>query len=510
MEQVVMRSKIMGFDFLDEEFIEVRRGKRVVHCHGVFDLLHIGHIRHFKRAKSSGDILIVSVTPDCYVNKGPGRPVFNQELRAEAVASLGVVDYVLINKWPTAENTIHRIKPDIYVKGVEYEDESNDITAKIVNERTAVQSVGGDILYTEDITYSSSSLLNKYFPVFSDDVLSYLELFKRNHTVEQVLQYLDGAKNLSVLVVGEAIIDEYNFCTAIGKAGKEPVLVSKLDSKETYIGGALALANHVSSFCKKVTCLSYLGDRDNFKKLIDDKLNQNVTLSYEVKQSSPTILKRRYIEASTKQKLFETYDINDEEIDESLEESFLTRLQEEVNRFDVVIVADYGHGLISKRCVSYLTKHAKFLAVNAQANAGNHGFNCISKYPKADYVAIANRELQLTFRERHCAPVEHINCLYKDYDYKNIMVTDGKNGSFTSRKDGDIYAAPAFAGTVVDRVGAGDSVLAITSLCMAQGASSEVVGFIGNVVGAEAVNIMGNKNFIEKVSLKKHISHLMK
>ena len=74
------------------------QGKRVVHCHGVFDLLHVGHIRHFEKAKEMGDVLVVTTTPDKYVNKGPGRPAFNEKHRMEAIAALDVVDYVAINE----------------------------------------------------------------------------------------------------------------------------------------------------------------------------------------------------------------------------------------------------------------------------------------------------------------------------------------------------------------------------------------------------------------------------
>ena len=135
-------------------------GKKIVLCHGVFDLLHIGHIRHLEQAKRLGDILVVTVTPDKYVNKGPHRPAFPEDLRAETIAALDCVDYVVINKWPTAEETIQLLKPDIYVKGAEYRDASRDYTRKIIEEEAAVKSIGGEIAFTDDITFSSSSLIN--------------------------------------------------------------------------------------------------------------------------------------------------------------------------------------------------------------------------------------------------------------------------------------------------------------------------------------------------------------
>ena len=90
--------------------------KTIVHCHGVFDLVHPGHLRYFGEAKSFGEVLVVTLSPDRFVNKGPERPVFNQNLRAEALAALQVVDFVAINDTPSAVETILRLQPDIYAK----------------------------------------------------------------------------------------------------------------------------------------------------------------------------------------------------------------------------------------------------------------------------------------------------------------------------------------------------------------------------------------------------------
>ena len=107
-------SKFRTLEELAQLIIRLKgRGKRVVLCHGVFDLLHIGHIRHFEQARRLGDVLVVTVTPDPFVNKGSHRPVFPEQLRGEAIAALDAVNYVAINRWPTAEETIRLLKPDI-------------------------------------------------------------------------------------------------------------------------------------------------------------------------------------------------------------------------------------------------------------------------------------------------------------------------------------------------------------------------------------------------------------
>ena len=133
---------------------------RIGLCHGVFDLLHIGHIKYFQEAKSLCDFLIVSLTPDEFVNKGSGRPVFTEALRVEAIAALSCVDCVVINLWPTAIDTIKLIKPDFYIKGPDYKILENDITGKIFQEKEAVESVGGVLKFTSGEMYSSSQLIN--------------------------------------------------------------------------------------------------------------------------------------------------------------------------------------------------------------------------------------------------------------------------------------------------------------------------------------------------------------
>ena len=137
-------------------------GKIVVHCHGCFDLMHPGHIKYFQAAKMMGDVLVVTISPDRFVDKGPGRPAFNENLRAESIAALECVDYVAINKWPTAEETLRLISPDIYVKGQEFEN-MEDKTGKIQKEAEVIKEIGAEIRFTHEIVFSSTKLLNQYF-----------------------------------------------------------------------------------------------------------------------------------------------------------------------------------------------------------------------------------------------------------------------------------------------------------------------------------------------------------
>jgi len=158
-----MRDKCKDLDALAIIVAQLKaQGKKIVHCHGCFDLMHPGHIKYFQAAKEMGDVLVVTVTPDQFVDKGPGRPVFNQTLRVESIAALECVDYVAINKWSTAEETLRLLKPDFYVKGQEFQN-LEDKTGKIQKENDVVSQIGAKLAFTYEIVFSSTDLLNKYF-----------------------------------------------------------------------------------------------------------------------------------------------------------------------------------------------------------------------------------------------------------------------------------------------------------------------------------------------------------
>jgi len=137
-------------------------GRKVVLCHGCFDLMHPGHIKYFQAAKEMGDLLVVTVSPDIYVDKGEGRPVFNETLRTESIAALECVDFVAVNKWPTAEETLRLLRPDIYVKGQEFES-LEDKTGKLQKEHRILEEIGAEMRFTHGIVFSSTKLLNRHF-----------------------------------------------------------------------------------------------------------------------------------------------------------------------------------------------------------------------------------------------------------------------------------------------------------------------------------------------------------
>ena len=178
-----MKQKIFSIEDLREILKKKKlKEKKIVLCHGVFDLLHIGHIKHFNEAKSFGEILVVSLTPDEFVNKGPGRPAFNEKLRLQAIAALDAVDYVVLNSTSTAVNIIRKLKPNIYCKGPDYKNQRSDISGQIKEEIKATKKIGGKIIFTETMTFSSSKLINYYDDFHSDEQKKLIKRIKKKTT----------------------------------------------------------------------------------------------------------------------------------------------------------------------------------------------------------------------------------------------------------------------------------------------------------------------------------------
>ncbi len=484
--------------------------KKIVHCHGVFDLLHIGHIRYFEQAKGMGDILVVTITPDRYVDKGSHRPAFTESLRVEAIASLSCVDYVAINQWPTAEETLRLLRPDFYVKGSEFKNTASDMTGKMAREEQVVQEVSAKLAFAEDIVFSSTNLINRYLSNLPDEINKYLDLFRQRHDLREVMQILDGMASLNVLVIGDTILDEYQYCQAIGKSSKDPILALHYQSHDLFAGGVLAVANHVANFANKVQLVTVLGEHASHEEFIRSQLHPNVSPRFAVQPNAPTLIKRRFVEGYTFNKLFEVYVMDDSGLPAERNSEVCHWLREQLPEYDLVIAADFGHGAISKDMVRTLTAKSRFLAVNAQANAGNRGLHTVTRYPRADYACIAEHELRLETRVQNGNVRRLMDLMAQKLGCSQLVVTRGRNGCAVWNENGEFVQVPSFAQNVVDRVGAGDAFLSVTSLAAVQGVPNESLGFIGNVVGSLAVETLGNKKSIDKLSVQKYIVSMLK
>lgn len=486
------------------------RGKKIVLSHGVFDLLHVGHIRHFQQARQMGDVLIVTLTQDHLVNKGPHRPAFPQGLRAESVAALGAVDFVAINRWPRSVETIHLLEPDVYAKGPDYKVTEDDITGAIQEEADAVGRVGGEIRFTDDVTFSSSKLLNQHFPSFAKATMDYLDGFRRRYSADEVLGWLDRARKARPLVVGEAIVDEYQFCTAIGKSTKDPVLAVLQERIEPIGGGTLAIANHLAGLCQEVGLITQLGETERYDEFVRGSLRSNIRPIILTKSGCPTVRKRRIVDRYFGNKLLEIYIMNDRPTDGDDARLLCDTLSSELPSWDLTVVADYGHGMLPKSAIDVLCDRSPFLCLNVQSNAGNLGYSTVSKYRSASYICLASHEIHLELRDRELDMKGAVAEILRRVDCPQLTVTLGKSGSLHFDRATGFVEAPALATKIQDRVGAGDAVLALTSLLAFVGAPWDITAFLGNVAGAELVAELGSRVPLEHVVLSKHVISLLK
>ncbi|BAE48866.1 ADP-heptose synthase [Paramagnetospirillum magneticum AMB-1] len=506
------RDKVQSIESLAERAEKAREaGKTVVLCHGVFDLVHLGHVRHVEAARREGDILFVTLTADRFVNKGPGRPIFSENMRAEMLAALACVDGVGVNHGSSAESVLDAIKPDIYVKGSDYENPDEDITGKINSEREAVERHGGRVVFTKDITFSSSSLINRYLDVYDPPLRDCLNSLRERDALNDILELIEKIKDMKVLLVGDTIMDEYQFVTPQGKAQKENIIATLFRGREEYAGGVIAAANHVASFCREVEIITGLGGETDDEAFIRSHLRDNVRLTTVSMPGRPTTRKTRYVEPSHTRKMFEVYVMDDAPLAAAQVKVLDQLIADRAPEFDVVIVTDFGHGLVGPSTIDVLVKHSRFLAVNAQTNSGNFGFNMITKYPKADYVCIDAPEARLAVGDKFSDIRDVVGTMLpKRIECPRMIVTHGGHGCYTYDCATEMHRIPAFTKQVVDTVGAGDAFLAVTSPLVAAGGSMEHVGFIGNAAGAMKVGIVGHRKSVEKVPLVKFVTALLK
>ena len=504
--------KIVSLDNLKKIISNKKlKGRKVVLCHGVFDLLHIGHIKHFNEAKKFGDFLIATVTPDAYVNKGPNRPVFSCDLRLQALAALESIDYVSENQWPSAIETIKYLKPNIYCKGPDYQRHNEDITGKIEEEEKAIMSIGGKMRFTSDITFSSSNILNKFGNIYNKNQISLLKKIKTNYDYNKIKSLIDNLKKLKVLLIGETIIDQYIFCEVLGKSGKEPVLALRDLKLQQYSGGASAIARHLSDFCGSITFLSMLGENKEHENFVKENLSKNIKTAYIYKKGSPTIIKKRYVDDINNNKILGVYSINDNKLNKKNEEQFQKNLLKLIPKHDLVIVADFGHGFISKSAAKIISKKSKSMALNAQINAANIGYHTMDKYEQVQCIVINETELRHQFREKEGSLIPLMKKLSIKHKTRNVVVTQGKDGAILyNSKSGKIEVCPAFASSIIDKVGAGDAMLALLSISLHKGYDKNISLFIGSLAAAQSVESIGTGKAVNKKQMLKTIQHLLK
>jgi rfaE bifunctional protein kinase chain/domain len=506
-----IKRKILLLDDFIKKVDELKlAGKIVVQSHGIFDLIHPGIIKHLNTAKEQGDILIVTVIKDKDVRRGPGRPIFSEKLRIENVASLEQVDYICLVDDEIPFECVRKIKPDVFAKGQAYKERDQKVHEKIFQEEKEFYFGKCKIYETGGFSFSSSQIINNFLDIYPEETKSFLKKFTKKHSFDDITEKINSLKKLKVLLIGDGIIDEYHYCETMGKSPKSQLIVNKYINHEVFAGGVFAIANHIAGLCNEVQLVTLLGSNDTKEKFILANLKPNVHTKFFYRNDGPTIVKRRYINLYRNQKIFEVNHINDSFINEIYESKIIDYLKQRIAEFDLILVSDFGHGLITNKIVRTIEKFSKKLAVNSQTNGANAGYNLITKYRNAHFICLDAPEARLATQEKY-ADIENVGRkLLKSININCLIITLGSVGSICFTKEGQINTTPAFSTKVIDIIGAGDAFFAYTAPCFAQGMPADMVSFIGNAVGAIAVQIVGNKKPVEKYELLEFIHTLLK
>ena len=489
-----------------------KNGKKIVLVHGVFDVIHLGHLDHFKEAKSHGDILVVSLTLDKFVNKGFNQPYFKTEQRCNFLSHIDLIDYVTVSNSNSSIEVIKNLKPNFYCKGTDYKHRSGDKAGNLQLEKDTTEKYGGKLIFTKGQQFSSTKILNENFQEFKFVNKEVKKLFKNEVQKKNILDdfyaSLKTFKNKKILIIGEIIIDTYIYSSPIGTPSKETILSVNYKKKTSFLGGSVPVVKNISQLNNNITFVS-LFKENSLKNKVKKYLGKNINLKFFKQNGYKEVNKNRFINDSTKAKFFEYYDFNNFEYDNKLLNAYLNK---NLKNFDRVIICDFGHGLFTKKIINILVKKSKFLCANVQTNSGNRGFNLFTKYSKLNYLSIDEPEARLGLSEKNL----NILSLVKDKrmkKYQNLMITRGINGliiKIFNKKNNDIVYFPALNIKVVDTLGAGDAVYSYTSCLVKNKCNPKLLALVGAIAGALKTNILGHSNWVSLKQVERSLEAILK
>ena len=503
-----MNSKIVSFDEIPAVVRkEKESGNKIVQCHGTFDLIHPGHVIHFEESKRMGDKLIVTVTGEKFVNKGPGRPYFNDELRLKSLAALEYIDYVAIIPYPAAVEAIEAVRPDIYCKGKEYENAQDDVTGNMADDVQTVMATGGVIRYVGSVVFSSTKLLHSNFTTQTPEVKSFCQSISQRYEPDELRSMVDSFSDLKVLVIGDIIFDEYETVQVQGLTSKNRILSGRRLYGNQQAGGALAVYRHALEFTEDIKFLSVVGKEpwveNEIRKFVNEDNDQIVRC-----REFTSIRKLRFVEPYRDgvelNKLFSVNYLNKAEISESTEEKILDSLTSIIQDFDLVLVMDFGHGLMTRKIREFVQEKAPFLSLNCQTNSYNYGYNIIDRqYSRADSFSLDESEIKLSCGIKNLDFTQELAKLNNMLGAKYAWLTRGGVETIGIETDGQESRCPPFEKEVIDPIGAGDAFCTIASLAAAKGLPIDASTYLAQMAGAQAVRIIGNSETIKKADLIK-------
>ncbi|HTW52987.1 MAG TPA: PfkB family carbohydrate kinase [Stellaceae bacterium] len=488
---VLYRHKIKTVEELCEAIGSRPRQRTVVMCHGVFDLVHPGHIRHLVYAKSKADILVASLTADVHIAKAEYRPFVPQDLRALNLAALEMVDYVLIDEEATPLNNISRVQPDFFAKGYEYQD--GGVHPRTQQEVEVIESYGGELLFTPgDIVYSSSALIESGPPNISiDKLLALMDAegmgFSRLHDI------LGKVRGIAVHVVGDTIVDSLTHTTMIGGMTKTPTPSVRFDDRQDFIGGAAIVAAHLAAAGADVTFSTVLGD-DGMKNFVLEGLAQTgVKVRPIIDRTRPTTQKNAFVCGDYR--LLKVDTLDNRSISDHIVDSFVEQIERTPS--DAVVFSDFRHGIFNRRTIPKLIgalPNGVFRVADSQVASrwGN-----ILDFKGFDLITPNEREARFAMADQDTGVRPLAGQLHEESGCRMVVLKLGDRGVLTCRpgKGNDLrsfFVVDSFVERVVDAVGAGDALLAYATLAMVADGSEVAATILGSIAAALECEIDGN------------------
>lgn len=493
---------------------------KVVHCHGCFDIVHPGHLRHLRHAKAQGDLLLVTITGDSMIAKGTGRPLIPQELRAENLAALDCVDWVYIEPRPTALELLTEVQPDIYVKGREYE-LNND--PRFTAERDAVVRHGGRVVFSSgDVVFSSTALISALEQSVDPYHARLRSLLQRaeldGESLSRTISLFRGKR---VLVVGEVILDTYVLCDRPDVAGESPIMTLRPVERRTYDGGAAIIARHLAAMGALPVLVTALDRSDDADALRQRLLADGVELR-SIETSRPIPEKQRFLVGQQKVmkldlvKRIEPDAVKQEELAGLVADTLRDR---GASGADAAIVADFGLGLLSQSLLKTLCPIVRAGCGVLTGDVSGRRSH-LSAMRDMDLLCPSESELRDVYRQYDDGLNAVAYRLMHETRSKHTIVTMGPEGLIAfDRLPGfaderaewgakvNAEHVPALSGVAIDPLGCGDAMIAAATLGLCSGASLLASTFLGAVSAATQVQRLGN-TVVSATDLRHGVSRL--
>jgi rfaE bifunctional protein kinase chain/domain len=485
------RHKIKTIEELKQAVGAFPRTKKVIMCHGVFDVVHPGHVRHLLYAKSKADILVTSITADKHIYKGQYRPHVPQNLRAVNLAAFEVVDYVLIDANPTPLQNIAELQPDYFAKGYEYV--SGGMPAKTSEEAEIVSSYGGEIIFTPgDIVYSSSNLINLAPPALKIEKLLAL-MSDQGITFKSLRDTLAKFKKYRVHVVGDTIIDGYTQTTMIGGQTKTPTMSVRFEERTDYIGGAGIVAKHLRAAGADVIFSTVLG-QDELKDFALKGLEEDgIHCKPIIDATRPTTHKNAIVAGGYRLLKIDTLD------NSSISDNILHEFSSSIRNTpcDAVIFSDFRHGIFNRRTIPELSSAIPEGVYRVADSQVASRWGNITEFQNFDLITPNEREARFALADQDSGVRPLAANLYDKAQCKTLILKLGDRGVLTCRNNrhealDSFFIVDSFVDRVTDAVGAGDALLAYSTLAMLATGSETIATILGSIAAACECECDGN------------------